>query len=152
MLHHLLPYASTRQNVSHTRRTPLCPLIIDIMWSLFVAADFILAKPEGRFSFLVTALKALRWPLLSLIPARFVVIAFNYAQPFLISRAISFVGDPVTSQTKNTGYGLIAATGIVYVGISVCLPSLNLEGATCWWTQASQCSVQSPALQGCNNV
>jgi ATP-binding cassette, subfamily C (CFTR/MRP), member 1 len=48
---------------------------------------------------------------------RLCLVAFNYAQPFLISSAISYVSQP--SPKKNDGYGLIAATGLVYLGIAV---------------------------------
>ena len=48
---------------------------------------------------------------------RLCLVAFNYAQPFLISSAILYVSQ--SSPNKNDGYGLIAATGLVYLGIAV---------------------------------
>jgi hypothetical protein len=48
------------------------------------------------------------------------LIGFNYAQPFLISTAVSFVGNPEAS--KNYGYGLIGATIFIYLGMAVNRP------------------------------
>jgi ATP-binding cassette subfamily C (CFTR/MRP) protein 1 len=47
---------------------------------------------------------------------RLCLVAFNYAQPFLISSAILYVSQ--SSPNKNDGYGLIAATGLD-LGIAV---------------------------------
>lgn len=62
---------------------------------------------------------ALRWPLLVVVPPRLCLIGFNYAQPFLISRAIILLEEPVTEQSTNYGYGLIGATALVYLGIAI---------------------------------
>ncbi|KAJ4303189.1 hypothetical protein N0V90_002082 [Kalmusia sp. IMI 367209] len=64
--------------------------------------------------------KCLRWPLLSVIPARICLIGLNYTQPFLISRMIDFVSD--TRQSKeyySHSLGLIAAAALIYVGVAV---------------------------------
>jgi ATP-binding cassette, subfamily C (CFTR/MRP), member 1 len=50
---------------------------------------------------------------------RLCLVGFNYAQPFLISSAIAFVSQPIKDQNKNDGYGLIGATGLIYLGIAV---------------------------------
>jgi hypothetical protein len=65
-------------------------------------------------------MSCLKWPLLTIIFPRLCLIGFNYAQPFLISRAISYIGQPSEPEDKNYGYGLIAATGLIYLGIAVC--------------------------------
>lgn len=44
-------------------------------------------------------------------------IGFNYSLPFLITRIINYVEDAV--KDKNTGYGLIGATAIIYIGIAI---------------------------------
>lgn len=55
-------------------------------------------------------------------PARLCLIGFNYGQPFLFSRAINYLQETTgSSEYKSIGYGLIAATLLVYVGIAVCL-------------------------------
>ena len=50
---------------------------------------------------------------------RLCLIFFKYAQPFLISRVISFVSDPVTSGSHEAGYVLIAAAAFVYIGAAI---------------------------------
>jgi ATP-binding cassette subfamily C (CFTR/MRP) protein 1 len=40
-------------------------------------------------------------------------------QPFFIRRVINFVGEPITNESTNHGWGLTAAYGLVYVGIAV---------------------------------
>jgi hypothetical protein len=62
----------------------------------------------------------IRWPLALMVFPRLCLIGFNYAQPFLVSSAIAYVSQPVEAQNKNDGYGLIAAAGLIYLGIAVC--------------------------------
>ncbi|CAD0106232.1 unnamed protein product, partial [Aureobasidium uvarum] len=59
----------------------------------------------------------LKWPLLASIVSRLALIGFNYSQPFLITRIINYVDD--AGRDKNTGYGLIGAAAIIYIGIAV---------------------------------
>ncbi|GKT40556.1 ABC transporter ecdL [Colletotrichum spaethianum] len=47
---------------------------------------------------------------------RFVLIGFKFSQPFLISRIINYVDGDRGSYPKPIGYGLIGATGLVYIG------------------------------------
>lgn len=77
------------------------------------------SKPEGRRSLIWVCMKCLRWPLLSVVPPRLCLIGFNYAQPFLISRMISFVSQPRESQNYNQSLGLIAAAALIYIGVAV---------------------------------
>ncbi|KUJ15876.1 putative multidrug resistance protein [Mollisia scopiformis] len=76
-------------------------------------------QPEGEHSLTIACIKTLKWPILSTVFPRLCLIAFNYSQTFLISRLISFVGDPSTAQNKNDGYGLIAAGALIYTGIAL---------------------------------
>lgn len=46
-------------------------------------------------------------------------IALLYCQPFLINLAISIASEPETSLSRNSGYGLIGAYAIVYVGEAI---------------------------------
>jgi ATP-binding cassette subfamily C (CFTR/MRP) protein 1 len=55
---------------------------------------------------------------------RVCLIGFNYAQPFLISSAIDYISQPTGD--RNTGYGLIAATALIYLGIAVSAGSCSL--------------------------
>ena len=68
---------------------------------------------------LFITLTTLKGALLSPVPARLCLIGFNYSQPFLVTRVINFVSQPKTSSSKNTGYGLIGATALIYVGLAV---------------------------------
>ena len=74
-------------------------------------------RNSGKYSLTYACAVALRWPVLATIFPRLCLIGFNYAQPFLISRAINFVGQDDGS--KDDGYGLIGATGLIYLGIAV---------------------------------
>jgi len=46
-------------------------------------------------------------------------MGFYYAQPFLIKAAIGYIQIPVEERPENHGYGLVGATVIIYLGISV---------------------------------
>lgn len=74
---------------------------------------------KSTHSLFYVALKTLKWPLLSVVLPRLCLVGFNFAQPFLINRAITLSQQPVTEQTTNYGYGLIGAYIIVYMGIAV---------------------------------
>ncbi|KAK1496978.1 ABC transporter [Colletotrichum cuscutae] len=57
-----------------------------------------------KMAFLVTAVP------------RLFLIGFKFSQPFLINRIIKYVDGDRGSDSKSIGYGLIAATGLVYLG------------------------------------
>ncbi|RAH82412.1 putative ABC transporter [Aspergillus japonicus CBS 114.51] len=76
------------------------------------------AKEQPR-SLLKVLLAVYRRPLLANLLPRLCLTGVNYAQPFLVSRVTSFLGQSTTPTSKEVGYGLIAAYGIVYVGIAV---------------------------------
>ncbi|KAH3906329.1 hypothetical protein HBI56_195160 [Parastagonospora nodorum] len=77
-----------------------------------------LTRP-GPHALFVTTLRKLKWPVLAVVPPRLCLIGFNFCQPFLINRAVTFSQQAVTPQTTNIGYGLIGAYVIVFVGIAV---------------------------------
>ncbi|THY61419.1 putative ABC transporter [Aureobasidium pullulans] len=54
----------------------------------------------------------------AMIPTRLALVGFTYAQTFLFTRAINYLSHQERLE-NNTGYGLIAATFIIYVGIAV---------------------------------
>lgn len=76
-------------------------------------------KPERRFEFPLAAWMALRWHILSAIIPRLFLIAFTFAQPFLISRVLDLLTEPDSDSARNTGYGLILAAAFIYLGISL---------------------------------
>jgi ABC-type multidrug transport system fused ATPase/permease subunit len=64
-------------------------------------------------------MKAVKWPLLAGVPARACVVAFNFCQPLLLERSLSYFNSPVNASTNNIGYGLIGAYIMVYCGLAV---------------------------------
>ncbi|KAE8391677.1 P-loop containing nucleoside triphosphate hydrolase protein [Aspergillus alliaceus] len=57
--------------------------------------------------------------LLAVVWPRLCLIGFSFAQPFLIMAAVQHVERPVTTETRNGGYGLIGATSLIYLGIAL---------------------------------
>ncbi|KAH7091601.1 P-loop containing nucleoside triphosphate hydrolase protein [Paraphoma chrysanthemicola] len=76
-------------------------------------------KRTGPHSLFATTLRRLKWPVLAVVPPRLCLIGFNFCQPFLINRAVTFSQQAVTTQTTNIGYGLIGAYVLVFVGIAI---------------------------------
>jgi hypothetical protein len=56
---------------------------------------------------------------------RLCLIGVNYAQPFLVNRVVTFLGQPDTSTSRGVASGLIAAYAIVYMGIAVSRPCVH---------------------------
>jgi hypothetical protein len=54
-----------------------------------------------------------------MVPTRLALIGFTYGQTFLFTRAINYLSEQEDTESANTGYGLIAATFIIYLGIAV---------------------------------
>ncbi|RAK89341.1 hypothetical protein BO79DRAFT_237457 [Aspergillus costaricaensis CBS 115574] len=50
---------------------------------------------------------------------RLCVSAFTIMQPLLVSEITTYAALPEDQETRNKGYGLIAASGIVYIGLAV---------------------------------
>ncbi|KAJ6102982.1 hypothetical protein N7486_005409 [Penicillium sp. IBT 16267x] len=65
--------------------------------------------------------KAAKWPLLTAVPARACVVAFNFCQPLLLTRSLSYFNEPVNNATNNTGYGMIGAYALVYLGLGIAM-------------------------------
>ena len=76
-------------------------------------------KSEGSNSLLKRYFTKLQWHLFAVAPPRLGLIAFNFCQPFLISRAIDFSQQSEAESPKNIGYGLIGAYFLVYCGIAL---------------------------------
>ena len=81
--------------------------------------NYHLVKPESRYTLPWLVAKFLRGPLLWAMVPRICLIGFEFAQPFLITRVISFVDQPADLETNNLSYGLIAVAAIIYLGIAV---------------------------------
>lgn len=80
----------------------------------------LLPAPQSTTKDLVFSLfHSLRWHILAPIGPRLAMIGFIYCQPLLISRVLNFTKEEKTLESNNIGYGLIAAYGIVYMGLAV---------------------------------
>ena len=71
--------------------------------------------PGSKFRLLRAVMCALRDPIMAAVIPRLCQTGFTFAQPFLISNIIEYVGKP--NKQVNHGYGLITATAIVYLGL-----------------------------------
>ena len=92
------------------------PFRLYVMLCVLTLAD----NPEQPNSLLRALMSQYRWHLLVAVPPRLCLSAFTFAQPFLVSRILDYVVEPDTVNTKNIGYGLVGAMGIVYTGLAVC--------------------------------
>jgi ATP-binding cassette, subfamily C (CFTR/MRP), member 1 len=72
---------------------------------------------ESSRALLWAVLKANRKPLLLCIIPRLSLMAFTYAQPFLMTRTVSFAND--LSQSENVGWGLTGAFFFVLLGVAL---------------------------------
>ncbi|KAL2419956.1 ABC multidrug transporter B [Exophiala dermatitidis] len=60
-----------------------------------------------------------RWLSFLPLPMRVAQAAFQFAQPFLIQRTLTWFHAPVDAESNNVGYGLLGAFAFVYIGIAV---------------------------------
>lgn len=70
-------------------------------------------------SLLIMAFGKLKWDILYAIPPRLAYTGLQFCQPFLVSQAVTLAQEPITTETTNTGYGMIGAYFVVYVGIAI---------------------------------
>ncbi|KAL2076084.1 hypothetical protein VTL71DRAFT_1027 [Oculimacula yallundae] len=77
-------------------------------------------KPHNvsRHSLMLATFACFKRSLLLLAIPRLVSIGFRFSQPLLILRVTKYL-DKSKSESQNFGYGLIGATGLVYLGIAV---------------------------------
>lgn len=72
-----------------------------------------------RHQLIKVTIYAYRLAFLSAIPPRLALSVFNFAQPFLITATIDYIGGPSAPESKLTGQALIGAYIVVYVGLAV---------------------------------
>ncbi|KAH7237781.1 P-loop containing nucleoside triphosphate hydrolase protein [Fusarium redolens] len=77
------------------------------------------ASRRGNHALMLTVLKTLKWPILSIIFPRLCFIGFTFCQPFLISATLEWAGNSSDSDDMNQGYGLIGAWFLVFMGLAV---------------------------------
>ncbi|KAJ9155467.1 p-loop containing nucleoside triphosphate hydrolase [Pleurostoma richardsiae] len=101
-----LSYLSQDLKPSHTRRAVL------EAWSRR-------AVPESRMTLPLVLYRCLKRQFFAAVIPRLFLIVFRYAQPILIWRAIHYVTVPASGDWESTGYWLIVAALIVYMGLVV---------------------------------
>ncbi|KAJ4291830.1 hypothetical protein N0V90_009726 [Kalmusia sp. IMI 367209] len=62
---------------------------------------------------------AFKWDVGYLVIPRSVMLALSYTQPFLFETIISHLDVPPENRSPNNGYGLIAATGLLYLSLAI---------------------------------
>ncbi|GFF54141.1 metal resistance protein YCF1 [Aspergillus udagawae] len=60
-----------------------------------------------------------RWAILAAVIPRLALTGFTFAQPFLLTRIISYITEPNGALTADYGTGLIAATVLIYIGLAI---------------------------------
>jgi ATP-binding cassette subfamily C (CFTR/MRP) protein 1 len=63
--------------------------------------------------------KCIKWPIMAVSLPRLCLIGLRFSQPLLLKRIVNFVGQPGGQHKINTGYALIGATALVYLGNAV---------------------------------
>jgi hypothetical protein len=76
-------------------------------------------KSPSPYSFVIASFFCFRWQVLRTMPARLAITGFTYSQTFLINAAIAYLETPPPLRNVNHAYGLIGATGLIYIGIAV---------------------------------
>ncbi|KAJ6002742.1 P-loop containing nucleoside triphosphate hydrolase protein [Penicillium sp. IBT 35674x] len=77
------------------------------------------ANKYGRNALLWTFMKHYKWEFFGGILPRMAFTGFLFAQPFLVQRVLDFMTEPEHVNSSNYARGLVAAYGIVYLGIAV---------------------------------
>ncbi|KAF4452640.1 Multidrug resistance-associated protein 1 [Fusarium austroafricanum] len=72
--------------------------------------------PARKHRLILCCITTLRWSVIAVLP-RLMLLAFAICQPLILNRLLAFLDD--NSQPINIGYGLIAAYGLVYLGIAL---------------------------------
>ncbi|KAJ3499459.1 hypothetical protein NLG97_g302 [Lecanicillium saksenae] len=80
--------------------------------------QLIVSKP-GSHALFWLFLRHYKWQFLAGVLPRLAYSGFLFAQPFLLERVLDFIDENHTPNTEATAYGLIAAYGVVYIGIAV---------------------------------
>ncbi|KAL4747875.1 hypothetical protein BDW72DRAFT_215157 [Aspergillus terricola var. indicus] len=84
-----------------------------------VYADNIIVSYKSPSSLICLLLVHHRIAILAAVLPRLALTGFTFAQPFLLTRVISFISSPTTAVTTAHGTGLIVATTLIYLGLAV---------------------------------
>lgn len=84
--------------------------------------------PVQRHRLLFALLDSVRQSLILAALPRICCIGFKFAQPFLLKRVVNYVAnDKGDDPEKSTGFALVGATALVYIGLAVSLSNPSLE-------------------------
>lgn len=75
--------------------------------------------PERRLEFPLAVCRALAPDFIAIAFPRILAIGFTFTQPFLIQRILTLLSDSPERIEPAQGYGLIAATCLIYLGLAV---------------------------------
>ena len=83
--------------------------------------DNVLRAATGRnkHRLLLQSAIAFKWELLAPVLPRLILLALTMCQPLLLNRFVNYLSETEASESANIGYGLIAAYGLVYLGLAV---------------------------------
>ncbi|KAH7019065.1 P-loop containing nucleoside triphosphate hydrolase protein [Ilyonectria destructans] len=86
-------------------------------------------RNEPKFGLCKDLCRALAGPFLAPIAPRIALIGFKFCQPFFINSILVYLQTPDSPDTGKLGYGLIAASFLIYVGIAI---------SSAWYTYYNQ--------------
>lgn len=86
-------------------------------------------RNEPKFGLCKDLCRALAGPFLAPIAPRIALIGFKFCQPFFINSILVYLQTPDSPDTDKLGYGLIAASILIYVGIAI---------SSAWYTYYNQ--------------
>lgn len=106
-------------------------------------------QPERRLEFPITVARAVLWDFLAIMPPRLCLTGFIFSQPFLIHRILSLLTDKNRELTPTENYGLVAATALIYLGMTVLRLhySQNVNRFRVMFRGASVCIIHEKALE-----
>lgn len=78
-----------------------------------------LARGTSKYRLLFETAKTFKLELFAPVLPRIILVVFTFCQPLLLNRFINYLAKPEELESANIGYGLVAAYGIVYLGLAV---------------------------------
>ncbi|KAI9745821.1 MAG: hypothetical protein M1818_000502 [Claussenomyces sp. TS43310] len=78
-----------------------------------------ISKRRTKHSLLLASSRYYIWPILAGIIPRAMQIGFTFAQPFLVDATVNLIEAGKDPSLDSDGYGLMAAFGLVYIGIAI---------------------------------
>ena len=97
-------------------------LLLTLSLKLSILMKASIGNQRGKNALAKVVVLSFKWPFLGTVIPRICLVALKLVQPFLIQDAIKFINNTRVASSNTTGYGLIAAYGLVYLGIAVLIP------------------------------